>query len=133
MALEGFMTLSLHRLTSTIGVEARAVDLSLPISPGLVAELRRAWLDATVLLLRDQTLTPEQLVRATRLFGDPFVYTRAENELPGHPEVLVLSNLKENGRPIGSPASGRYWHTDGHFLRVPPAVSLLYAREVPPT
>jgi len=127
------MTLSLHPLSPHVGVEARGVDLRHAVLPEIVAELRRSWLDATVLLFRDQVLTPADLVRVTRLFGEPFVYTRAENELPGHREVLVLSNLTENGRPIGSPASGRYWHTDGHFLRLPPAASLLYAVEVPPT
>jgi len=126
------MTLSLYPLSPNVGVQAHGVDLGQPIIPETVADLRRAWLDASVLLFRDQALTPGDLVRVTRLFGEPLVYTRAENELRGHPEVLVLSNLKQNGRPIGSPASGRYWHTDGHFLQVPPAASLLYAMEVPP-
>jgi taurine dioxygenase/putative 2-oxoglutarate oxygenase len=127
------MTLCVTRLSPVLGVEVSGVDLRKPLSADVTSELRRAWLDATVLLIRNQALTPDDLLRFTRSLGKPFVYTRAENALPGYPEVLVLSNLMENGRPIGAPASGRYWHTDGHFLPEPPAASLLYSKEAPAT
>jgi taurine dioxygenase/putative 2-oxoglutarate oxygenase len=125
------MTLSLRHPTQATGVEVSGIDVSRPLPDETVVELRKVWLEKTVLVLPGQNLAPQDLIRFTTRFGVPLVYTRAENSLAGYPEILVLSNIKENGCLIGSPASGRYWHTDGHFLRKPPAASFLYAREAP--
>ena len=46
--------------------------------------------------------------------------------------MLVLSNIRVDGTLIGSPVSGRVWHSDGHYLEKPPAGSLLLAETVPP-
>ena len=59
--------------------------------------------------------------------------TRSEFSENQNPEILVLSNIMEDGKLIGSPVSGRVWHTDGHYLPDPPAGSMLYAIETPPT
>jgi len=49
------------------------------------------------------------------------------------PELYVVSNVIENGEPIGSLGSGEaYWHTDMSYLDDPPKASMLYALEVPP-
>lgn len=47
------------------------------------------------------------------------------------PELFVVSNILENGRPIGSRDAGRFWHTDGAFFVKPHYLSMLYAVEVP--
>lgn len=125
------MSLSFRPLAPEIGVEASGADLSGSLPPDMIAELRRAWLDATVIVIPAQNLGPEALLRFTRAMGVPTVYTRSENALREYPEILVLSNILQDGRPIGAPASGRYWHSDGHFLQRPPAASLLYAKEIP--
>ena len=107
------------------------VDLARAFGMHELAALRDAWLAHAVLLFRRQLLTPLQQVRFTRLLGEPVVYTRSENALRGQPEVLVLSNVHENGKPTGAAISGRYWHTDGHFLDCPPSGTLLYGKEAP--
>src|SRR5207237_5106325 len=63
--------------------------------------------------------------------GELASYTRDEFGQSEHPQILVLSNIETNGKPIGSPVSGRVWHTDGHYLERPPAGSFLYAIEIP--
>jgi len=125
--------IALRPLTEKIGTEAVGIDLNEPISAADFDRIYRAWLDTTILLFRNQSMTPSQQIAFSRRFGELMVYTRSENALPGYPEVLVLSNLTRDGKPIGSPASGRYWHSDGHYLERPPAASFLFGIEVPPT
>ena len=51
----------------------------------------------------------------------------------GHPEIYVVSNVVENGVPIGSLGAGEaVWHTDMSYLEDPPKASMLYALEIPP-
>lgn len=124
--------LTFRPLTDTIGMEVSGIDLSEPVSAADFDRIVKVWLDATVLLFRGQSITPEQQIAFSRRFGELLVYTRAENELKQYPEILVLSNVVQNGKPIGAAVSSRYWHTDGHYLKCPPAASLLYGIEVPP-
>ncbi|MES2936336.1 MAG: TauD/TfdA family dioxygenase [Pseudomonadota bacterium] len=124
--------LQLRVLSPALGAEVAGLDLREELSDATVRALRTAWLRHGVLLLRGQRLDPVSLVAFTRRFGEPVVYTRSENACAGHPEVLVLSNAKVEGKPIGAAISGRYWHTDGHFLECPPAGTVLFGKEVPP-
>ncbi|HSK39883.1 MAG TPA: TauD/TfdA family dioxygenase [Arenibaculum sp.] len=125
------MPIQVVALGDALGAEIRGVDLSQPVAPQTFAAIHDAWMQHEVLVFRGQTMTPGQQIAFTRLFGELVVYTRSENALPGNAEVLVLSNVVENGRRTGAAISGRYWHVDGHFLESPPAGTLLYAREVP--
>jgi alpha-ketoglutarate-dependent taurine dioxygenase len=125
--------LTFRPLTDTIGTEVIGIDLTESLSGADFDRIYQAWLDTAILLFRNQSMTPPQQIAFSQRFGELMVYTRAENALPDHPEVLVLSNLTRDGKPIGSPASGRYWHSDGHYLKRPPAASFLYGIEVPPT
>jgi alpha-ketoglutarate-dependent taurine dioxygenase len=124
---------SLRPLTKHIGTEVLDLDLSKPLPAGAFDMIHQALVETCVLVIRGQRLDPVSQVAFTRLFGEPLVYTRSQNALRDHPHVLVLSNIKEDGRLLGSPASGRYWHSDGHFLKEPPAISILHGIEVPPS
>jgi alpha-ketoglutarate-dependent taurine dioxygenase len=124
--------LELVPLTDTIGTEVRGVDVTGPISARDFDRIYQAWVDTTILLVRGQAMTPAQHVAFSRRFGQVVSYTRAKFGAQENPEILVLSNITRDGRPIGSPYSGRVWHTDGHYLADPPAGSMLYALEVPP-
>jgi taurine dioxygenase len=123
--------MDIRRLSPALGAEVRGVDFSGTVSDAAVATLRAAWLEHGVLVIRGQRMTAAQQVGFTRRLGDPVVYTRSENAHPEHPELLVLSNVIVNGRRLGAAISGRYWHTDGHFLAAPPAGTLLCAQLVP--
>jgi alpha-ketoglutarate-dependent taurine dioxygenase len=123
--------LELRPITESIGTEVSGIDVTEPISAHDLDRIFRAWIDTTILLFRNQRMTPAQHVSFTRQFGEVVAYTRPQfaGDLP---EILVLSNITRNGTLIGSPVSGRVWHTDGHYLEKPPAGSMLYAIEVPP-
>lgn len=123
--------MDIRRLSPALGAEVFGVDLAGPLSDDTVKALRAAWLDHGVLVFREQDMTAAQQIAFTRRLGELFLYTRSENAHPDHPELLVLSNVIENGRRLGAAISGRYWHTDGHFLAAPPAGTLLCAQLVP--
>jgi taurine dioxygenase len=117
-----------------IGAEIRGVDLR-SLDDAQFAELRRAWLDNLVLLVRGQDLDDADLIAFSRRFGDLDFAPIQENGrrfVEGLPELYVVSNVIENGVPIGSLGNGEaVWHTDMSYVDVPPQASALYAVEVP--
>ncbi|MEU6782955.1 TauD/TfdA family dioxygenase [Nonomuraea angiospora] len=124
--------LELIPITAGIGTEVRGIDVTGYISDHDFERIYRAWIDTTILLIRGQEMTPAEQVEFSRRFGQVVTYTRSQFNADDHPEILVLSNLTRDGKPIGSAYSGRVWHSDGAYLTAPPAGSMLYAREVPP-
>lgn len=119
-------------ITETIGTEVRGIDVTDTLSTRDFDRIYQAWIDTTILLFRGQKMTPAQQITFTKRFGEIGSYTRSQFNEEKHAEILVLSNITQNGKLIGSPVSGRVWHTDGHYLVEPPAGSMLYALEVPP-
>ena len=117
-----------------VGAELRGVDLRRLDAAGFAA-LRRAWIAHAVLLLRDQDLTDDDLVAFSRRFGEldlAPVQEGGRSTVAGRPEIYVVSNVIENGAPIGSLGAGEaVWHTDMSYLPAPPMASLLHALEVP--
>jgi taurine dioxygenase len=100
------------------------------------AVIHRAWLDHIVLLFRGQTLSDQDLLTFSRRFGvldfAPIQET-GRRFVEGYPEIYVVSNVIENGVPIGSLGAGEaVWHTDMSYLESPPKASMLYALEIPP-
>ncbi|HEV2377246.1 MAG TPA: TauD/TfdA family dioxygenase [Streptosporangiaceae bacterium] len=124
--------LELIPITETIGTEVRGIDVTGDMPARDFERIYEAWIDTTILLIRGQSMNPAQHIEFTKRFGEVVKYTRSEFSENAQPEILVLSNITENGKLIGSPVSGRVWHTDGHYLTEPPAGSMLYAIEIPP-
>jgi taurine dioxygenase len=120
-------------LAPALGAGITGVDLSAPLSDTTVAAIRQAWLDHQVLVFRGQHLTDAQLTAFSRQFGDLDSVPGWEPFSPaGHPEVLIISNVQEDGATIGVLGDGEAsWHTDMSYLDRPPPGSLLYSLEVP--
>ena len=76
-------------------------------------------------------MTPAQHVAFTRRLGPLHVMEPLEFNLPEWPEVFVVSNVEENGKPVGLRRAGWGWHSDGEDKAIPNAGSFLYALEVP--
>jgi taurine dioxygenase len=118
-----------------LGAEIRGVDLRELSADGFEL-VYRAWLDHQVLLFREQHLADEDLISFSRRFGEldhaPIQET-GRRFVEGYPEIYVVSNVIENGEPIGSLGAGEaVWHTDMSYLQDPPKASMLYALEIPP-
>jgi taurine dioxygenase len=113
------------------GAEVIGLDLSRPLSDADFARIHRAHLDHHVLVLRELAITPEQQVAFSRRFGPLQVHVLNQFQLAGHPEVLVISNIKEGGKPIGLGDAGAYWHSDLSYMPRPSLGSMLHAQELP--
>jgi taurine dioxygenase len=121
---------------AALGAEVRGVDLKSLDEPQFAA-LKHAWHRHQVILLRGQTLDDQDLIAFSRRFGDldwAPVQETGRRFVEGLPEIYIVSNVKQNGEPIGSLGAGEaVWHTDMSYLEKPPMASTLYALEVPPS
>ena len=125
------MTLSLQRTSAPLGAEIKGVDLALGLDEPTFREVVAAWREYEVIFFRGQTLTPDEHVALSRRFGELEQHVRQECCRPGYPEIFVVSNVIENGKPIGSQDAGLFWHSDLCYKKEPSRGSLFYAREVP--
>ncbi len=125
--------MKIRKITPALGAEVLDVDLSRAPTEAQANALREAILAHGVLLIRDQRLSPSQLAVLSRAFGpiEPYGSTVGEFLMRDEPDVLVLSNIVENGKPVGIQDAGQYWHTDRSYVAEPAWSSLLYAVEVP--
>ena len=113
------------------GLEMSAVDVSRPLSPGEFAELEQTFFRGQILVLRNQRLTPQQYLAFARRFGPPEPHVIDQFHHPEESNILILSNRKKNGQPVGLADAGTYFHTDYSYLQVPARATMLYSIEVP--
>ena len=119
-----------------LGAEVRCGDIRVLDGAGIAA-LRAAWLDNLVIVIRGQTLSDPELIAFGRRLGEldlaPLAKTGKE-QARAHDEVIVISNVMENGVPIGVLRDAEVvWHSDNSYRDVPLSFSALYSLEVPPT
>ena len=84
-----------------------------------------------VIVIEGQNLPPEAQLAFTRRLGKEIRYPIPDFQLSGFPDIFVVSNVIEDGKPIGMADAGRLWHSDMIFTDAPPRCSVLYAIEVP--
>ena len=131
------MAITAVPLTKHIGAEIRGVDLTRPVDAATAKELYQFWLKHLVLLFRGQELTQEQLITVSRMFGKLGKLARpAEFRPPGYAklldDIMLISNVRENGVPIGALPDGEMWfHHDMLHAEVPHKGTCLYSVEVP--
>lgn len=116
---------------SPLGAAVIGLDLSRPLSTDDFQRLHRAHLDHHVLVFRDQRITPAEQVAFSRRFGPLQIHVLRNFQLPQQPEVLIVSNIRENGQPIGLGDAGAYWHSDLSYKETPSLGSMLHAQELP--
>ena len=125
-----------QRIGDALGAEIGGLDLSQPIAPAVFAQIRAAWLEHLVLRFRGQKLTDPQVLAFSKNFGEldpPGPNPLGRPFLADHPEMNVISNIKEGGVPIGGLGDGEaIWHADMTYVERPPMAAILYAIEIPP-
>ena len=114
-----------------LGARIEGIDLAQPLPEAAFAAVLRALAAHGVLCFPGQDLTPAQQVAFSRRFGTLEVHVSGAFQDQAHPEVMILSNLRENGRPIGLADAGQDWHTDMSFSAMIAFVNVLHARVVP--
>ncbi len=123
-------------ISEAVGARFTGIDLSEDMEDSAFQAVHRAWLDHQVLVFPGQELSEEDQVRFTARFGEPGTRQRkvgwAEEGRVSHPGTMLISNIREDGKPIGSLPDGEMkFHSDGAFAKRPFRYTLLYALEVP--
>jgi len=118
-------------ISPVLGAEISGLDISKPLDDKSVAALHQALAKHCILVLRNQTLTPEQQIKFSRSFGTLAEHVLQDYLLPGYPEIYVISNVKEDAKPVGRAGAGQYWHSDLSYMAKPSMGSIMFAVEVP--
>ncbi|MDB5454760.1 MAG: TauD/TfdA family dioxygenase [Caulobacter sp.] len=114
------------------GFGAQILDIALPAASD--AELDGvvdAFHHHGAILIRDQAMTPDDLMAFIARFGEPEDHTQTRFTLPGYPKIFILSNRVVEGRPIGAHNDGVGWHTDYSYKPEPVMCTMLYCVEAP--
>jgi taurine dioxygenase len=119
-----------------LGADIAGIDVSRPIDDATFGRIYAAWNAHLVLRFRGQKLDDEQLTAFSRRFGEldmaPIRAAKDPNH-PHRPEIAVISNVVENGKPVGGLGNSELvWHQDMSYNELPPKASLLYGIETPP-
>ena len=129
-------SIAVRPLTPTFGAELSGIDLASGLSPAARAEIFALWRRHLVIVIRDQRLSPAELLDFARGFGalDPAPpFDNQRSALEGYPEIAVVSNVEEKGAPIGGLGAGELaWHSDMTYRPEPPGGCVLLAKEIPP-
>jgi taurine dioxygenase len=124
--------LTIQPSRAPLGAEIVGVDLAADVDEPTFRAIEDAYNTHTVVVIRDQHLTPAHILRFARRFGPLERSPRTPYALPSYPDILLLSNILDaHGQPIGNAEAGLTWHTDLSYTATPPRGSLLYAVEVP--
>ncbi len=117
-------------LSSHTGAEVRGIDLTQPIDTALRERLNAAFIDHSVLVFRDQRLSPQQLLEAVQLFGDVLPQHNTRFALPDCPQIHYISN--QDSYPDGKRyIPGEGYHTDHSNAAEPPKATVLHAVQLP--
>ena len=120
-------------LSPALGAEITGVDLREPIDAMLKQKLLDTWHEHQVILLRNQMLDEDAQVRFAETFGPPARSTSGRTyKGVKNPAVMLVSNIREDGKPIGALPDGEmHFHTDQCHQVAPAAATMLYAIEIP--
>jgi taurine dioxygenase len=118
-------------LSAVLGAEIIGLDLRQEMDERIAAQVLQIWHENLVILLRDQHLSEEDEVRFAERFGPPAVI-HTKQFMQKHPAVMLISNIREDGKPIGALPDGEMqFHSDQCYQERPAMASMLYAIEVP--
>src|SRR5262245_49649175 len=127
-------------LSSACGAEIKGVDLTKELSEGAVRAIKAAWARHLVLVFRGQSITQEQQLRFASYFGElgnrrkapEKLRSRAEGIRQDNEKVLLVSNIKVDGQPIGAFGEGEFWfHIDSGYTPRPYKYTFLFALDCP--
>ena len=130
---------TINTLGAKVGAEIIGADLRKHLSAAAFAEIEDTFYRYSVVVIRDQELTTKELVEFSRLFGTLQINVRSKTKtkdadiriMPDEQEAIYISNVKKDGKFMGSTDAGRYWHSDLCYEQIPSKMTLLHAIEIP--
>jgi len=140
--MEDVADIEVTPLSTACGAEVKGIDLTRPLSAATVLAIKEAWNRHLVLAFRGQTLSQDDQLRFASYFGELGDRKKAPEQLRGRAEgsqqdnqkILLVSNIKVDGKAIGAFGEGEFWfHIDGGYTARPYRYTFLYAIELPST
>lgn len=127
------MSITVRRLSYGIGAEVQGVDLTRPLSQDTVEQIRKAWIDNGIVLIRSQDITPEQHIAFSARFGTLDDHAALfKYRHPEHAEIFIVTTKPNaDGSPSNTRETGVNWHSDMSYTLRPAMGSLLYCLEIP--
>lgn len=130
-AVAGF---DIRPLSPALGAEIRNLDLTAPLDTDTVDAIRAAWLEHLVLVFRCGEIGEDDQARLAGYFGETVGARSKQRSDGGDRRLMLISNVRENGEPIGALPDGELmFHSDSVFLEKPLMGAMLYAEEIPST
>jgi taurine dioxygenase len=128
-APRGYRAISVEPASPRIGAEIGDIDLTRPLSPTQVDELKHAFADYQVLFFRGQKISHEDHLRLASIWGNAGIHVggKTNSKLTDDPRVRIF-----RADASSQQVSGDVWHTDQSCAPVPPLGSILYIHTVPP-
>src|ERR1700730_11670336 len=114
-----------------LGARIEGIDPRPPVSDGDFKQILRALGEHGVLCFPEQQIETDAFARFGRMFGELEINVANQFHEPGFPEVMVLSNMTKDGKPVGLGDAGQGWHTDMSYSREIALANVLYAIKVP--
>jgi taurine dioxygenase len=114
-----------------LGATVDGLDLARPLENGAFDEIARALGQYGVLRFPRQNLTARQLADFSASFGELEINVANAYQEPGVPQIMILSNIVENGRPVGLADAGQGWHTDMSYSKTVAFANVLYGIRIP--
>src|SRR5574342_621643 len=115
----------------TLGATVEGLDLARPFSEGEFEDVVSALGRYGVLRFPGQKLTGRQLADFSARFGELEINVANAYQEPGIPELMILSNIVENGKAIGLADAGQDWHTDMSYSSTIAFANVLYGIKIP--
>lgn len=122
---------SIEPLSAALGCAIEGIRITEALPDREFDVIETALDEHGVVVLRDQQVTPAAFVAFARRFGPPEPHVIEQFHHQDDPNILILSNVRRNGQPIGLADGGMYFHTDYSYLAVPARCTMLFAVQVP--
>ena len=123
--------MNISPVSQVLGARITGVDLNQALSEDQFARLEEALHTHGFIVLPEQSLTPESMVRFARRWGRPEPHVIDTFHHPADPNVLMLSNVYKDGKPTGLVDAGTYFHSDYSYLADAARCTMLHAINVP--
>ena len=115
----------------SLGARVTDIDLARPLDERTFAILLGALAHYGIVCFPGQKIDARQLRDFSANFGTLEVNVANSYQEPGLPEVMILSNIRQNGKPIGLSDAGQDWHTDMSYSKDIAFANVLHAIQVP--
>ena len=122
---------NIRPISTVLGARIDGIDLAQPLDDATFARIEAALHEYCFVVLPQQSLSAQQFVAFSKRWGPPEPHVIDTFHHPDDPNILILSNVVRDGKPMGLADAGTYFHTDYSYLTVPARCTMLHALQVP--